>query len=492
MRRITSLTMLGCVIGLAIGLAFAACNASEAAVKLVRFPGTLWVRALKLMVVPMIFTSMIVSVAAAGSSEGKETARMARLAVQYYLTTTLVAALEGIILFNLFSGTFAPLAPPSPNSTSELGDGGTSALPPGSTALDAIVDFGFALVPDNLVQVFLETQLLGVITVAAFLGACLPSAPHGHAVLDMARGLFEIFVEMIRRCILATPLGVCSLVAGSIAAAEDVVVVFSSLAALLGAITIGHACHAFVFYPLIYLVAVRRNPIRYFAGLPRVWITAFGTSSSAATLSTTIDVCTRTLGVSDAVARFVLPIGCTLNMDGGALERPIVVLWIAHVSGQPVTASTMLLAAVTSALLSIGASPIPSAGVSTLVVMVEQVGVPFTPTVMLAISFCLAVEWLLDSMRTTVNVTGDAIGVAIVDSLLEQHATRRSPRTPRASTSADAGVGAPDDLQGAHTGPQPCPQLPARGGKRTTEFTPPLATTEPGDAACLEVEVEGV
>jgi len=198
---------------------------------------------------------------------------------------------------------------------------------------------------------------------------------------------------------------------------------------------LAQAVHALCTYSLIYALLCRRSPRRYFCGLARPMTTAFGTASSAATLATTIQACLQ-LGVSESVARFVLPIGATLNMDGSALERPITVLWIAHVSGVPLDGARQLLVAVTSALLSIGASPIPSAGVSTLIVMIEQAGVPLTPPVLLATSACLAVEWLFDRVRTTVNVTGDAVGAAVVDAIIE----RRRDRT--ADTPAHVANGA--------------------------------------------------
>merc|ERR1712217_820318 len=106
-------------------------------------------------------------------------------------------------------------------------------------------------------------------------------------------------------------------------------------------------------------VCTKRNPFRFFANMSRMWLTAFGTSSSVATLSTTIKTC-EDAGISKEVVNFVLPIGCTVNMDGSALERPIVVLWIAYMAGQPIPLSEQLMVALTSALLSIGGSPIPS------------------------------------------------------------------------------------------------------------------------------------
>ena len=159
-------------------------------------------------------------------------------------------------------------------------------------------------------------------------------------------------------------------------------------------VLLGQCWHALAFYGGIYALATRRSPRLFFAGLPRMWITAFGTSSSAATLSTTIRCCearsnlpsifprprrrrasrspsalaaspprsAQELGVSKEAINFVLPVGCTVNMDGGALERPLVVLWIAHVAGCPLAFGQQLVVALTAALLSVGSSPIPSAG----------------------------------------------------------------------------------------------------------------------------------
>jgi len=345
--------------------------------------------------------------------------------VQYYSATTAIAALSGLLWFNAFSFAFAPLDMESrlPNSTAadtSEGDGGSM--------LDTLLNFGFDLVPDNLFEVLLHTELLGLITFAIFFASALDTRTESAAaLLALVGACGDTFVAMIKRVILLTPIGVGSLVAGSIARAVDVGQVFSALGALLGVVVVAQLVHVFVSDAALYALLTRRNPYRYYIGLPRAWFTAFGTSSSAATLSTTTE-CVVALGVSEDVARFVLPIGCTVNMDGSALERPITVLWIASVSGVPLSAARQLVVAVTSALLSLGASPIPSAGVSTLVVMIEQAGLPFTPPVLLATSFCLAVEWLLDSIRTSVNVTGDAVGAAIID-----HRCRTPPNTARAT-----------------------------------------------------------
>ena len=192
-------------------------------VKLLAFPGQLWVRALKLMVVPMIFTSMVCSTSAANGLGS--TNAMASLAVRFYLATTVVAALTGIILFNLFSGAFIPIvdsAGGGANTTAEAaGDEGGAASTARLTTLDTLLRFGFDLVPDNLVGALLHSQLLSVITFGLFFGAMLDGAPHARLLAHCFEATFATFVSMILVVVLFTPIGVASLVAASIATSSQ-------------------------------------------------------------------------------------------------------------------------------------------------------------------------------------------------------------------------------------------------------------------------------
>jgi len=236
----------------------------------------------------------------------------------------------------------------------------------------------------------------------------------GQSVITFFSVCFDTMVIMVRAVIHFTPIGVGSLVAAALARAADLGSIFTDLGSLVGVVLLGQLFHVFVTYAGLYFGLTRKNPYRFLAGLPQVWMTAFGTSSSAATLSTTSSACEK-MGVSRGVINFVLPIGCTVNMDGSALERPIVILFIAYVSQQPLDLTGQLITALTSMLLSIGGSPIPSAGLSTLVVMLSQVGIEMNPTVDIMVGLILAIEWFLDGVRTMVNCTGDSIGAAIID-----------------------------------------------------------------------------
>ena len=353
-RWLTTLTLVGAALGVATGILCKALLSYDDAkrcptdpepephdfVKVLSFPGQLWVRALKLMVVPMIFASMIVSVSAV--SKLGSTNAMASLAIRFYMATTVCAAITGIVLFNVFKASFAQMgelntddnctAAAVASQEHAVDSEGDARL----TILDTLLKFGFDLVPDNLVAALYKSQLLGVITFAIFFGTMLEAAPHGQVVVHFFEATFATFVAMIKLVILFTPIGVGSLVAGSIATSSQLELVLGNLGALFGVVLLGQVWHSLAFYGGCYFAAIGSSPLKYFAGLPRAWVTAFGTSSSAATLSTTSRCC-EALGVSKEAINFVLPIGCTVNMDGSALERPIVVLWIAHCAGFPLS-----------------------------------------------------------------------------------------------------------------------------------------------------------
>ena len=262
-RWLTTLTLIGAAVGIIAGTL---CNAllhedSECGdsqphdvVKVLSFPGLIWVRALKLMVVPMIFTSMVVSVSAVGKvhcaagskpaatlatdllthasgfvvSQLGSTNTMAALAIKFYLTTTAVAALTGITMFNIFRFSFEPLESRSAANASlvdnctdlhALERQAAAAATARLSLLDTVLNFGVQLVPDNLVEALYHSKLLGVITVGISFGYMLSisASPHKQAVINLFEACLDTFVAMIKIVILFTPLGVGSLVAGSIA-----------------------------------------------------------------------------------------------------------------------------------------------------------------------------------------------------------------------------------------------------------------------------------
>eukprot|EP01027_Heterolobosea_sp_BB2_P016488 GEZU01023479.1.p2 GENE.GEZU01023479.1~~GEZU01023479.1.p2 ORF type:complete len:245 (+),score=49.92 GEZU01023479.1:1101-1835(+) len=183
----------------------------------------------------------------------------------------------------------------------------------------------------------------------------------------------------------------------------------------------GLAIHSFITLPIIYFALLRKNPFKHLYGVMQALLTAFGTASSSATLPLTITCCEKNLGISSRTTRFVLPLGATVNMDGTALYEAVAAIFMAQAMNIQLSITKNVVVALTATLASIGAAGIPEAGLITMVMVVESIGLPQE-----AIGLILAVDWFLDRFRTVVNVFGDTVGAAVVD--------KYEPKQPPSST----------------------------------------------------------
>lgn len=298
-------------------------------------------------------------------------------------------------------------------------------------ALRAIL---FTLVPTNLVKAAAETNILALICFSLVFGAvCTTLGEPGRRLLDLFDGANLAIMRMVHLAMRTAPVGIATLVAGKIAAEGGGSAVFHlarSLAAYAGTVVLGLAVHAFIVLPLILRYAGRRPPGAYLARLGRALATAFATASSAATLPMTLE-CTEEAGVSRRAAGFVLPLGATVNMDGTALYEAVAVLFIAQVYGLPLGPAEQAILFLTATLAAIGAAGIPEAGLVTMVMVLSAVHLP-----MGGMALILAIDWLLDRLRTTVNVWGDAVGAAVIDTHTPAdggHEPQGAPRPPAAA-----------------------------------------------------------
>jgi solute carrier family 1 (high affinity glutamate transporter) protein 1/solute carrier family 1 (high affinity glutamate transporter) protein 3 len=266
MRWLTTLTIVGVAIGVAIGILCDLANANEEWLEVIGFPGDLFIRALKVLVVPMIFCSMVTStsqMSATGSGV------IAKWAVSFYLCTTVLAAITGLVLFNCFQFLFQKqeLLPISTETS-------VTTTVESLSVVQTLLKFGHDMVPDNLFEALLTVQLLGVITFAIFFGYMLSKVPDGQSVISWFSVCFDTMVAMVRAVIIFTPLGVGSLVAKSVASAGDIGAVLNSLGALVLVVLAGQLFHVSVTYAMLYLGFTGKNPYRFLAGLPQVWMTA--------------------------------------------------------------------------------------------------------------------------------------------------------------------------------------------------------------------------
>jgi Na+/H+-dicarboxylate symporter len=212
------------------------------------------------------------------------------------------------------------------------------------------------------------------------------------------------------------PLGIFCLVAarfGEAAADGKFLQELSQIGWYFGAVIIGLGVHAFLVLPLIFWVVRRENPYRFMYQMSQALLTAFSTASSSATLPVTMECAEMNAGISKRSTEFVIPLGATINMDGTALYEAAAAIFIAQAIGFDLSLSQQVIIAVTATLAAIGAAGIPEAGLVTMLIVLNAVGLPVE-----YLGLILSVDWLLDRFRTTVNVFGDSVGAAVVEGTL--------------------------------------------------------------------------
>lgn len=207
-----------------------------------------------------------------------------------------------------------------------------------------------------------------------------------------------------------SPVGVFFLILSKLMEMDNILGVFAKLGLYFVTVAVGILFHGFVILPTIFFVITRKNPFKFIGRMGQAIATAFGTSSSSATLPVTIQCLEQNNNVDPRVSRFVLPIGATINMDGTALYEAVAAIFIAQLRGMKLSFTNILAISITSTAASIGAAGIPQAGLVTLVMVLDTVGLPAED-----VSLIIAVDWILDRIRTVVNVLGDAFGAAIVE-----------------------------------------------------------------------------
>merc|ERR1719468_491683 len=205
------------------------------------------------------------------------------------------------------------------------------------------------------------------------------------------------------------PIGVFFLIGGQVLGTNDFGVVLNQLGWYFTTVMLGLFFHGFIVLPIILTVFTRQLPFRFIANMTNAFTTAFGTGSSSATLPVTISLLEEKNNVDPRICRFVLPIGATINMDGTALYEAVAAIFISQINAMELSFGQILAVSITATAASIGAAGIPQAGLVTMVMVLETVGLPAED-----VTIILAVDWLLDRFRTAINVLGDSIGAGLV------------------------------------------------------------------------------
>ncbi|MFT5873575.1 MAG: Na+/H+-dicarboxylate symporter [Clostridium sp.] len=391
--KLTTKIFIGLILGIVVGLLLQ--GSPEIAQTYIKPVGTLFLNLIKMIIVPLVFSSLIVGAASIG--DPKTLGRIGGKTVLYYLVTTAIAVTIGLIL-----GTV-------------MNPGAGLVIPIDAAAAEAvkapsIIDTLLNIIPSNPLKGMVEGNILQVIAFALFLGVgCtfLPkekSAPFVNFIDSVAEIMYKITAFIME----LAPYGVFGLIVPVVSAyGMDIL---KPLSMVILAVYIGCVLHAILVYSTAVKIFANISPIKFFKGVAPAAVTAFSTSSSSGTLPVTISSVKENLGVSEKIASFVLPLGATINMDGTALYQGVCVLFVAQIYGIDLSVAQMVTVVLTATLGSIGTAGVPGAGLIMLTLVLQSVGLPLEGLVLIA-----GIDRILDMARTSVNVIGDASCAVVVD-----------------------------------------------------------------------------
>nr|XP_033812045.1 neutral amino acid transporter B(0) [Geotrypetes seraphini] len=455
------LTVAGVLCGVALGLAVRPLPLSQAQIIAFGFPGELLLRLLKMIIIPLVVCSLV---SGAASLDPSVLGRLGGWAMLFFLVTTLIASSIGVALaFAIRPGDGAG------DAASQLSDLSEGGIPESKEVVDSFLDLFRNIFPSNLVSAAFQSyvtsyklvqikknsthelgeynetkknsthelgeynetikfekvpfgkevegmNILGLVVFAIVFGIALRKlGSEGEILIKFFNAFNEATMVLVSWIMWYAPLGIMFLVAGKIAEMHDVVTLFTSLGKYICCCFVGHVIHGLLVLPLIYFIFTRKNPYRFLWGIVTALATAFGTSSSSATLPLMMKCVEEKNGVSKHISRFILPIGATVNMDGAALFQCVAAVFIAQLNNFTLDFVHVITILVTATASSVGAAGIPAGGVITLAIILEAIGLPTKD-----ISLILAVDWLVDRTCTILNVEGDAYGAGLLQAYTDK------------------------------------------------------------------------
>jgi Na+/H+-dicarboxylate symporter len=357
--------------------------------------GDIFLRLLRMVIVPLIFSSLVVGTT--GLRDAAHVGRMGAKTFAYYVATSAVAIITGLVAVNVIRpGVGAELQLQEMPQGVELG-----AQSIGETLME--------IIPQNPLAAMVNGNILGVIFFALLVGLFttqLPD-PSRKTIVRLAQAIFDLMMGITDFVIRLAPIGVFALMAKMVGTTG--VQAFPPLLLYMLTVTIALGVHALVTLPAVLYFIAKTSPPAYARAVAPALATAFSSASSSATLPVTIDCVEQRGGVSNQVSSFVLPLGATINMDGTALYECIAAVFIAQVYGISLSFGEQLLVVLTALLASIGAAGIPMAGLVMMVIVLRAVGLPIE-----GVGLILAVDRVLDMFRTSVNVWSDTVGAAVI------------------------------------------------------------------------------
>lgn len=427
-----TLTIAGVLVGIALGFLGRLADLTPESITLVSFPGEILMRMLKMFILPLIISSLISGMA---QLDVQRSGRIGVRALTYYSITTILAAIVGIAMVLMIH----PGDPQIKTTVAAV----VKAEETKVSTVDAILDIIRNMVPENLVQACFQqvqtsyvkkkvvvigsnqseyileptlvykdgTNVMGMIVFCIIFGVLAGQiGPRGKLMVDFFVVLNEIIMKLVTIVVVwYSPFGIMCLIAGKIMSITNLAATAQMLGLYMVTVILGLMIHAIITLPLIYWFMTRKNPAVFFRGMMQAWVTALGTASSAATLPLTFRCLEENNKIDPRVTRFVVAVGATVNMDGTALYEAVAAIFIAQLNGISLGFVEVITVSLTATLASVGAASIPSAALVTMLLVLTALGLPTND-----VSLLFAIDWMLDRIRTSINVLGDGYGAGIV------------------------------------------------------------------------------
>ncbi|MCK6601478.1 MAG: dicarboxylate/amino acid:cation symporter [Bacteroidetes bacterium] len=399
--------LIAMVSGAAAGALLSAAGYAWLVTDYVKPVGSLFIRLISMVAVPLVLASLVVGVAS--MKDLKKLSRIGTKTFALYLATTAVAITIGLLIANLTGPGKGLDDSVKSQLRTEYSDVVKSKLSdqPQFSVTEQLLD----IVPYNPFHSLATErgEMLQIVFFALFLGIALNRIPHEKAepVVRFFDGLTDATIKIIELVMKAAPYGVFALIAAVIA--DFGFEILLPLGKYFFVVVAGLVLHVLIVYAPMIAFLSKLTVRKFFKAISEVQLLAFSSSSSAATLPLNMDVCQKKLGIKEEVTGFVLPLGATINMDGTALYQGVAAVFIAQVYGIPLHWSEQLTIILTATLASIGTAAVPGVGMIMLVIVLQSVHIP--PE---GIALIFGVDRVLDMLRTTVNVTGDAVVASVI------------------------------------------------------------------------------
>ncbi|XP_066491088.1 excitatory amino acid transporter 5-like [Tiliqua scincoides] len=468
-----TLSMLSVMTGCLVGFLLRRLELSDLEKQYFSFPGELLMRMLKMLILPLITSSLMSGLA---TMDSKVCGKMGIITITYYLWTTFLAVTTGIILVISIH--------PGAAAQKEEYTIGKVVL----SSADALLDLIRNMFPSNLIEASFqqyrtvlvpvvkspgmpkmpgktlsfiyfapdaenpeiqkpvlleitpspemtyrtlpgsnnEMNVLGIVIFSATIGLLLGKmGERGAPLVNVCQCLNEAVMKIVSIAVWYFPFGIVFLIAGKILEMEDPSVIGKKLGLYAMTVVTGLAIHSLFFLPLLFVLITKKNPFSFMRGILQALLIALATSSSSATLPITLKCLLENNGIDRRVARFVLPVGATINMDGTALYEAVAAIFIAQVNEYDLDLGQIITISITATAASIGAAGIPQSGLVTMVIVLTSVGLPTED-----ITLIIAVDWALDRLRTMTNVLGDALAAGIIAHVCQEDFALKPSKAP--------------------------------------------------------------